>query len=110
MAPIQPKKRPADTIKAVLNFEDELKRKQAEAGKRQQVWQALNEYITRRNGFLVSPPGQRFLRVEIPQPSGLAGELRDLGYQLRLAGSNERIWGGRILPVSVFTFQIPPVK
>jgi len=29
MAPIQPKKKPADTIKAALNLEDEIKRKQA---------------------------------------------------------------------------------
>jgi hypothetical protein len=110
MAPIQPKKKPADTIKAVLNFEDEIKRKQAEAAKRRELQTALGRFIHTNGGWLVSSPSEAVLRIEARPDSDLPDKLFDLGFQLRPAGTGERIWGGRILPVSIFTFQIPPVK
>jgi hypothetical protein len=45
--------------------------------------------------------------VEIRPESELADQLHDLGYNLRQAGTNERIVGGRFTAVLVYQFQIP---
>jgi hypothetical protein len=49
--------------------------------KRRKLWRALNHYISRYGGFLISPPHAKQLLVERPQGSGPADRLVELGYQ-----------------------------
>jgi hypothetical protein len=111
VAPIQQKKKPAETIQSVLEAENELKRKQAEARRRQEVVAALGRFITNNGGWLDSHPGERVLRILARPGSDLPDKLFDLNLgQLRSAGTGEKIWGGKILPINIFTLQIAPVK
>lgn len=67
-------------VKRQLNFEAEIK---AAAEKHKKLWAAINQYVRRKGGWLTSAPGQRVLRIEIPQFSTLGDELHDLGYARR---------------------------
>jgi hypothetical protein len=110
VAPAQPKKKPADTVKAVLNFEDEIKRKQAEAAKKRELWSALNHFCRSNNrGWLTSPPGTS-IRIECPPDSELPDLLVDRGFTLQPLGSGSRIEAGVIRPVLIFALQLPSLR
>ncbi len=83
------------------------RRREAALQKQHELWPALAEFIRRKGGFLVSTPTERNLRIEVPQHSELPDELESLGYDLKPAGTNERIIAERIVPVLCFQFQIP---
>jgi hypothetical protein len=102
-----PTERKGSDPKARRNFEAELKAKAALSEKYKALWSALNAFIHRNGGWLVSLPYERCLRLEARQDSELPDKLYDLGYDLKLTGSNTRIEGGCFLPVSVYQFQIP---
>src|SRR6516164_7656277 len=89
-----PTERKGSDPKARRNFEAELKAKAALSEKYKALWSALNAFIHRNGGWLVSLPYERCLRLETRQNS-------------KLTGSNTRIEGGCFLPVSVYQFQIP---
>ena len=71
------------------NAGTEEKRKQGER------WAALNEYIRRHGGAVVSVPGVKTLRVEVGKDSSakLTSELARLGYNVAQCGSVTRITG-----------------
>ena len=56
----------------------------------------LNEFVTKRHGFLTSVPGAFDVVMEALPDSGLPDELRKLGYDLREDGETQRI-----LPVAI---------
>ena len=107
MAEIKQKRKPLDTIKAVISLEDQIKAKTAANEKRKELWGALSLFISRNGGYLISPPHVKRLLVEVPQFSELPDKLLDLGYQLMPAGSNTRIIGGQFVPVACYAFTIP---
>ena len=112
MAPVQPKKKkPADTIKAVLNLEQEIRLKQAEAAQRRELWNALHHFVRSNNrGWITSNPGSPSIRIECEPYSELPDLLVDRGFTLQPLGSGSRIEGGKILPVCVYGFQLPPLR
>jgi hypothetical protein len=57
-----------------VNADTEEKRKQGER------WAALNEYVRRNGGAVVSVPGNKTLRIECLPGSALPQRLRELGY------------------------------
>ena len=71
------------------NAGTEEKRKQGER------WAALNEYIRRHGGAVVSVPGVKTLRVEVGKDSAvkLTSELARLGYNVAQCGSVTRVSG-----------------
>jgi hypothetical protein len=99
MVEIRPKRKPLDVIKAVANLEDQIKAKAAATENRKLLWQALNQFISRHGGYLISPPHVKRLLVEVPQYSELPDKLADLGYNLQMAHTNTRIIGGNFVPV-----------
>ena len=105
--PVRTEAEQKQRAKAVLDLEQKRKFDIATNEKQRELWHALNNYISRHGGFLISPPAEKYLRVEIPQYSALADGLHDLGYDLREAGTGERIVGGKFLPTRIFRFQIP---
>jgi hypothetical protein len=96
VAEIKQKRTPLDTVKAVVDFEDQIKAKVAATQTRRKLWQALNEFISRRGGYLISPPHAKRLCVEVPQYSTLPDELIDLGYNLQPGGANTRAQGSAV--------------
>jgi hypothetical protein len=104
----RPKRNSLDVTKAVANFEGQIKAKVAATENRKLLWQALNQFISRNGGYLISPPHIKRLLIEVPQYSELPDKLLDLGYQLAPAGANTtRIIGGRFVPVTCYSFTIP---
>jgi hypothetical protein len=65
---------------------DDRKKKQAEA------FEALDSFVRRHGGFVVSPPG-KILRIEVLKNSVLPAKLRELGYIVAEHGSVTRITG-----------------
>jgi hypothetical protein len=111
MAGIRPEKKPLDVMKAAVNFEQKLKAEVAANENRKRLWGALNLFISRNGGYLISPPHAKRLLVEMPQYSELADKLMDLGYQLTPAGTNNtRIIGGKFVPVLTYYFVLPMGK
>jgi hypothetical protein len=55
--------------------------------KQREMWGSLNQFIHRRGGFLVSPPGDPNLRLEVAQYSELPDELHNLGFRLAPCGT-----------------------
>jgi hypothetical protein len=107
-----PTERKGSDPKARRDFEAELKAKQALSDKYKAIWSALNLFIARNGGYLISPPHAKRLLIEVPQYSELPDKLADLGYDLQPTGSNTRIEGGQFVPVGEnFNVHIPkPVK
>ena len=62
--------------------------------KRRKLWRALTEFIQSHGGWVVSPPSDRYLRVEVPQGSSLPVRLAKIGYSLRHAGLTTRLDDG----------------
>jgi hypothetical protein len=105
-----PTERKGSDPKARKNFEEQIKLDIAMNEKRKQLWSALNLFIARNGGYLISPPHAKRLLVEVPQYSELPDKLLDLGYNLQMAGTNTRIIGGNIVPVMAYYFTIPMGK
>jgi hypothetical protein len=92
------------------DFEQQIKLDAAANERRKDLWHALNLFISRNGGFLVSQPYSKQLLVEVPEFSDLPGKLFDLGYDLRLTGATTRIVAGGFMPVECFSFTIPLVR
>ena len=69
--------------------------------KQKKLWEALSAYITQQGGWVVSVPGLKVLRLEIPQGSSLASKLSELGWVPRHAGTGTRLSPGRT-PEEIF--------
>ena len=57
-----------------------------------EAFEALNEFIRRNGGAVVSPPG-KVLRVEVLKDSVLPAKLAELGYNVMRCGSVTRVTG-----------------
>jgi len=77
------------------------------------MWSDLcipSHYISRNGGYLISPPHAKRLLVEVPQYSELPEKLFDLGYDLRLTGTNTRVTAQGFVPVVCYSSTIPLEK
>lgn len=57
--------------------------------KRLELFDAFAAYVYESGGWITSIPGARDIKLEIPRGSALVGKLTDLGYVMRLVGSNQ---------------------
>jgi hypothetical protein len=62
-----------------------------EREKRQQLWDAMQEYVRESGGWITSVPGVMKLRIEVPQGSPLPAKLIELGYAVSHCGSGTRL-------------------
>jgi len=69
---------------------------------------ALIQFVTRRNGWVTSPPGATALRVELPISTSqqTIDELNDLKFDIKSSGRGERLWWERPIPVDIFEISI----
>jgi hypothetical protein len=54
------------------------------------LWAALNEFVTKHGGWIVSPRDASPIRFECRAASELPSDLRRLGYDVRSLGSSDR--------------------
>jgi hypothetical protein len=71
--------------------------RQSEVDDRKDAFDDLNDFVQRRNGFVISIPGERIVTIEVLPDSGLPAELTALGYDLTEAPAGERILSGAIV-------------
>ena len=66
---------------------DDRRKKQAEA------FDAMNAFVRKHGGSIVSPPGNKTLRVEVPKGSELPAKLVELHFNVARCGSVTRVTG-----------------
>jgi hypothetical protein len=74
---------------------NDQKKKQAEA------FDAMNAFVRKHGGSIVSPPGNKTLRVEVPKGSELPAKLAELHFNVARCGSVTRITGAPSITAKV---------
>jgi hypothetical protein len=76
------------------------------AEQRRRLSEALSAFIHGHGGWVVSVPGSRKIRIEIPQGSALPVTLTEFGYPPRQCGVGTRIITARIVPVDIIEIKL----
>ena len=101
----------AAPIKKPQRISDWLNRPQVERPdaleKRIELWTALNKYVSDNGGWVVSIPGKKLVRVELPLGSSLPARLAEFGYTATHCTISTRLHRGTIMPVDVFQLSLP---
>jgi len=71
------------------------------------LWGALSEFIHKSGGWLISSPGEKYLRVEVERGSSLPMKLTEFGYDVRSAGVSTRVTSNGLLPTEFISFTLP---
>jgi hypothetical protein len=74
---------------------------------RKRLWDALNAFIQKSGGWLISAPGERWLRVEVERGSSLPTKLTEFGYDVRSAGVSTRVTSNGLMPTEFVSFTLP---
>jgi hypothetical protein len=56
-------------------------------------WQAVHDFVTQNNGWVVSPVDYRRVRIEVLENSDLDKKLTDAGYNVQYRGTGMRTTG-----------------
>jgi len=80
---------------------DRVEGPQKVTAQRMRLWQALHDFIRHHGGEVVSLPGHRELRIEVPKDSALAAKLTEAGYAPRHCCTETRIAAGVFKTVDV---------
>jgi hypothetical protein len=75
--------------------------------KQKRLWHALHDFIRHHGGEVVSLPGHRELRIEVPKDSALASKLTEAGYAPRHCCTETRIAAGVFKIVDVIAITMP---
>lgn len=94
------------------NYVEYLKAEASQIELRKNLFEALSKYIHGHGGWVISSPGRKDLRVEIPRGSSLPAKLADLGYSPRHCGTGTRLTSGNtpetiFLPVDILEIKLP---
>jgi hypothetical protein len=74
--------------------------------RREELWDALNEFVRQQKGWITSPPG-RHIRIEYPEGGALPLRLAEAGYKLRFCAGATRNVAGEIVRVDVVETTLP---
>ena len=77
------------------------------SAKRMRLWHALHDFIRQHGGAVVSVPGHKELRIEVPKDSALTVKLSELGYQPHHCCVTTRITAGAFTTVDVISIMLP---
>jgi hypothetical protein len=104
---------PAPTARKVytkqdrLNFEEQIKAREAASEKKKELWSAINHFCrTNNKGWLVSAPGEA-MRFECAADSELPDLFIDRGFEVQSLGTGTRIEAGKFLPVYIYGLRLP---
>jgi hypothetical protein len=75
--------------------------------KRRRLFEALNAVVSTHNSWIVSPPGDRRVRIETPPHSSLIIRLAEAGHKVRFVTTGTRNTGNGILAVDIFELTLP---
>jgi hypothetical protein len=78
----------------------------AHVEKHRRLFVAFNEFVTREGGAVVSPPGDKLVRVECPEGSSLPIRLAELGYKLNFLSPGTRNTASGIIPVDIIELKL----
>ena len=76
------------------------------SAQRMRLWDALHDYIHQHGGAVVSVPGHKELRIEVPKDSALTAKLAEAGYDPRHCCTTTRITAGAFISVDVVSIMI----
>jgi hypothetical protein len=79
----------------------------AHVEKQRKVFEALNACVTAQGGWVVSPPGNKSIRIEAPEGSALPIRLAELGYKLQFRGTGTRNTSSGFVPVDIIETKLP---
>jgi hypothetical protein len=79
----------------------------AHAEKRQRLFEALNAVVGAHNSWIISPPGDRHVRIETPQGSALIIRLAEGGHKVRYITTGTRNTANGIVPTDIFELTLP---
>jgi hypothetical protein len=80
---------------------------QKHSEKRRALFDALNAVVSAHGSWIVSPPGDRYVRIETPPGSSLVIRLAELGYKVRRITTGTRNTAAGIVPVDIFELTLP---
>lgn len=75
--------------------------------KQRRLFAAFNEFVAREGCAVVSPPGDKLIRIECPENSALPIRLAELGYKLSFLSPGTRNTASGIIPVDVIELKLP---
>jgi len=71
------------------------------------LWHAIHDFCRQHGGTVVSVPGHKEIRIEIPKDSTLPTKLSALGYQPHHCCATTRITAGTFTTVNVVSITLP---
>ena len=86
---------------------DRVEAPQKISAQRMRLWNALHEFCQQHGGTVVSLPGHRELRIEIPKDLALTAKLSEIGYNPRHCCTTTRITAGTFTTVDVISIMMP---
>jgi hypothetical protein len=92
----------------VSRFSTEPVEKQPKVSQQRiRLWNAIHDFCRQNGGVVVSIPGLKEIRIEVPKDSALPTKLRELGYQPHHHCATTRIAAGAFQTVDVVTITLP---
>jgi hypothetical protein len=79
----------------------------AHVEKQRKLFEAMNAFIAQEGGWVISPPGEKRLRIESPQNGGLPIRLAERGFLLRYLGTGTRNTSSGIIPTDLIEITLP---
>jgi hypothetical protein len=80
----------------------------AHVEKQRRLFAAFNDFVSEHGAWVVSPPGDKRIRIECPANSGLPIRLCELGYKLSFVGAGAtRNTPNGIIPVDIIETKLP---
>lgn len=89
------------------SYEQQIKSVTLAVEQRKELWAALNAYIRDNGCHVVSKPGDKYLRFEMPRGSSLPAKLIELGYSPRHLNTDTRLQTGAFQPVDIIEITLP---
>jgi len=80
---------------------------QAYAAKQKKLFEALNAFVTERGGWIISPPGDKRVRIECCENSEIPIRLAELGHSLRYCSKATRNTSSGIVPTDIIELKLP---
>jgi hypothetical protein len=75
--------------------------------RQKKLFEALNAVVMANGSWVISPPGDRHVRIETPRHSSLIIRLAEAGHKVRHLTSGTRNTGNGIVPTDIFELTVP---
>jgi hypothetical protein len=70
--------------------------------KRRKLFEAINAFVMQEGGWIISPPGDRRVRIETPQNSSLIIRLAEAGHRVRYVTTGTRVVSSGMMTTDIF--------